>query len=683
MDFYQHIQFSDLLLISVEIALALTVIFKVRITRIKTSFLVCALTAGVWHLSMPIQLNSVFINSIQFLLIESLRYLTLLLMLLCLLMISRNTKLPLVWTRTFIISIPAFIFLFSYSLTLEVTKLPFSGLWLYVKMLFCLFGIIICEQLLRHEHTSRMAKLVALSSLTIFAYDIVVFSSVLLFADQNQDLWHARSFISSATSLIMALSIIFYASQLKQRGQFKLSNSIILFNTSLTLVGGFLLLMALFGSVFNFFEISWLNASKIMLYVLAIFSIIAVSFSEKARLTVVVWTSKHFFAHKYDYKQQWIKLDQLLTHQGNGYEISLKAMTKLFSCQSGAIWIKGPQFYSLISSLKIPPLSNNTIERNSSEFIRLLEQQDWIFQPSNTKSEINKNYNTNLPCWLKEIEDPWVIVPLNSEKELIGFIVLAQQRVSTELTWEDLDILKLTGRQIASYISHQQDHEKLIQNQQFDMFNKITAFAIHDIKNLIAQQALVVKNAEKFKHHPEFIDDAIDTIANSVQKMDKLLVKLQGKHRNETELINLNQLLIKAVEMNKNSLPAPSLFIQTKTIKLKSDPEKILMALNHLIKNAQDATPDNGIINITLHHQDNAIWLDVQDNGSGMSQEFINNELFKPFNSTKHDKGMGLGAFQIREIFHALGGQFFVESTVNEGSKFSIHIPDNTKLIFI
>jgi putative PEP-CTERM system histidine kinase len=683
MDFYQHIQFSDLLLISVEIALALTVIFKVRINRIKASFLVFALTASIWHLSIPIQLNNLLINSIQLLLIESLRYLTLMLMLLCLLMISRNAKLPLLWTRTLIIGIPAFVIVFIYSLTLEISVLPFSGFWLYVKMLFCLFGIIICEQLLRHDHSSRMAKLVALSSITIFAYDIVVFSSILLFAEQHQDLWHARSFISSATSLIMALSIIFYAPQLKQRGQFKLSNTVILFNTSLTLVGSFLLLMALFGSVFNFFEISWLNASKIMLYVLAIFSIIALSFSEKARLTVVVWTSKHFFTHKYDYKQQWIKLDQLLTHQGNGYETSLKAMMKLFSCQGGAIWIKGPQFYSLISSLKIPPLSNNTIESNSSEFIRLLEQQEWIFQPSNTKSEINKTYNTHLPRWLKEIEDLWVIVPLNSEQELIGFIVLSQQRVRSQLTWEDLDILKLTGRQIASYISHQQDHEKLIQNQQFDMFNKITAFAIHDIKNLIAQQALVVKNAEKFKHHPEFIDDAIDTIANSVQKMDKLLVKLQGKHRNETELANLNQLLIQAVEMNKNALPVPSLFIHTAIIKLKSDPEKILMALNHLIKNAQDATQDSGSIVITLHHLDNAIWLDIQDSGSGMSQEFINNELFKPFNSTKHDKGMGLGAFQIREIFHALGGQFFVESTVNEGSKFSIYIPDNAKLIFI
>jgi len=681
MDFYQNTELSDLLLISVEIALAITVFFKIHVTRVKASFIACALTAALWHISLPTQLHNPIVNSLQFLLLEALHYLTILLMLLSLLMLSRSTKLPKLWGWTLSIAIPTLVFLFIYSLTIEIVTLPIADLWLYVKMLLCLFGIIICEQLLRHDHSSRMAKLIALSAFTLFAYDILVFSNLLLFADRNQDLWHARGFVSSATSLILAFSVIFYATQLRQRGQFKLSNSVILFNTSLTLVGCFLLLMALLGSIFNYFDLSWLNASKIMLYVVAIFSIIALSFSENARLSIVVWTSKHFFTHKYDYKKQWIKLDQLLSHEGNSYETSLKAMQKLFSCQSGAIWIKGPQFYSMVSSINCSSLTNNPLQENNSEFIQLLEKEEWIFQPTHNQNGLDKQHNKQLPSWLKEFCEAWVVVPLNTEKELIGFVVLAQQRVSTQLTWEDLDILKLTGRQIASYISHQQAHEKLVQNQQFDVFNKITAFAIHDIKNLIAQQALVVKNAEKFKHHPEFVDDAIDTIANSVEKMDKLLIKLQGKHSSESKLVNLNQLLSQAVEMNKNGLPVPSLKITSPPISLKADAEKLLMALNHLIKNAQDATDDNGLITITLSHQENATWLEVQDSGVGMTQAFINNQLFQPFNSTKHDKGMGLGAYQIRDIFHALGGQFFVESTVNVGSKFSIHIPNETNSV--
>ncbi len=683
MDFYQNIEFSDLLLSSVEIALAVIVLLKIRITRIKISFLICAITSAIWHLSIPNQLDSPLVSSLQFTLLETLHYLALLLMLLSLLMLSRNTRLPRCWSISLFTTIPILMVAFVYSLSLEVTLLPFAVLWLYLKILFCLLGIIICEQLLRHDHSSRMAKLVALSAFTIFAYDIVVFSNALLFVEQSQNLWHTRGFISSATSLILALSIIFYAPQLKQRGQFKLSNSVILFNTSLTLVGSFLLLMALLSYLFNFFDVNWFNASKIMLYVLALFVIIALSFSEKARLTVVVWTSKHFFSQKYDYKQQWIKLDKLLTLGGNSYETSLKAMLKLFSYQSGTIWIKGPQFYSMVSSINSTLSSDNPIQSNHSEFIQLLEKKEWIFQPTQNSSELDKATNAHLPNWLKNTQDSWVIVPLNTERELIGFVVLSQQRVSNQLTWEDLDILKLTGRQIASYISHQQAHEKLVQNQQFDMFNKVSAFAIHDIKNLIAQQVLVVKNAEKFKHHPEFVDDAIDTIANSVQKMDKLLIKLQGKHVNENKRVNLSLLLKQAVEMNKNALPLPTLVINNETINLKTDAEKLLMVLNHLIKNAQDATPDSGKIIITLGQKNNDIWLEVLDTGCGMSQAFISNDLFQPFNSTKKEKGMGLGAYQIREIIHALEGQFFVESTLKVGSKFSIYIPHNAKSVFI
>ncbi|PKF61428.1 PEP-CTERM system histidine kinase PrsK [Psychromonas sp. psych-6C06] len=681
MDFYQNTEFSNLLLGSVEIALAIVVFFKIHITRTKISFLIYALCAVVWHISLPTQLDSYLVNSAQLLIIEALRYLTLLLMLLCLLMLSRGTKLPALWSTTLFITIPVLIISFIYSIMTQIIALPFANFWLYSKMAICLLGIIICEQLLRHDHSSRMAKLIALAAFTIFAYDILVFSNLLLFAEHNQEIWHARGFVASATSLIMALTVIFYAPQLQQRGKFKLSNSVIIFNTSITLVGFFLLIMALLGSIFNYLQISWLNASTIMLYVLAIFSIIALSFSETARLTVFVWISKHFFAHKYDYKQQWMKLDKLLTQGGNSYEKSLRAMLTIFSCQSGAVWIKGPQFYSMVNSINHGPLANNPIQNNHTPFIELLEKQEWIFQPAYNKNEIDKTNNQHLPEWLTSFKEPWVIVPLNNEQELIGFMLLSEQRVKTELIWEDLDMLKLTGRQIASYISHQQAHEKLIQNQQFDIFNKITAFAIHDIKNLIAQQALVVKNAEKYKHHPEFVDDAIDTIANSVQKMDALLVKLQGKHRNSSNLVNINHLIAQAIEMNKHASPIPTLKAFQADTSLNVDADKLLMVLNHLIKNAQDATEDNGQIDIILRTDKEAIWLEVMDTGVGMSQAFINNKLFKPFDSTKQDNGMGLGAYQIREIIHSLEGQFFVESTLNIGSKFSIYIPKNANTI--
>ena len=50
---------------------------------------------------------------------------------------------------------------------------------------------------------------------------------------------------------------------------------------------------------------------------------------------------------------------------------------------------------------------------------------------------------------------------------------------------------------------------------------------MHDLKNLIAQQSLVVRNAAKHKDNPEFIDDAIATVDNSVNRMNRILDQLR------------------------------------------------------------------------------------------------------------------------------------------------------------
>jgi putative PEP-CTERM system histidine kinase len=660
----------------VEITLAFIIVYYIPILRIKLSLLACAIISILWQVVVPDSISaSVF--STSFLLLEALRYLSWVIVLLHLLMLTRGTKLPKSWAYSLYLTISVILVLFISSLN-TYNLFPWPTLALYLKIILGLFGFVMCEQLIRHEHSSRMTKLVSLVAVTIFSYDIMVFSLLLLNSDLDQALWQARSVISSVTSLILALSIIFYASQLKESSRFKLSNSVVVFNTSLTLAGIFLIAIALFSSALDYFNISWLSASKVILYILAVFSIMALSLSEKIRDQFIVWTSKHFFAHKYDYKKQWIKLDLLLSKQHkhqNCYDISLNALTTIFNCNSGGIWVKGQQFYTSVSTHKLEFEGRFPIESNQSDFIKKLEEEEWVFQVSKYANKYDAQYNCFLPHWLPSIENGWIVLPLNTASGLIGFAVLCKNNLKEKLTWEDLDLLKLTGRQVASYINQEQASEKLIQNQQFDMFNKISAFAIHDIKNLIAQQGLVVKNAEKYKHHPEFVDDVIATIANSVNKMDHLLKKMKGKTDANSKIINLPDLLAQAVAMNANGTPVPTITNSCTTALINGDADKLLMAINHLIKNAQDATDINGIVELSLKRTDKEIWLDIIDSGTGMTQDFIKNELFQPFNSTKNGEGMGIGAYQIREIIHSFNGELLIESTPQVGSKFSIYLP--------
>ena len=661
----------------VEIALAIIVLFNISITRIKVSLFACAVISVIWHASAP-DVVTASAWSWSFFFLDILRYLSWVIVLLYLLMLTRGAKLPIMWAYSLYTALLVTLSLFIYSFNHSTALFPSPALALYLNILFGLFGFVVCEQLIRNDHSSRMTKLVALVAFIIFSYDIIVFSLLLLNSDLDQSLWEARTVISSVTSLILAISIIFYAEQLKERSSFKLSNGVIIFNASLTLVGGFLIVTAFAASMLDYFDISWLSASKVMLYVLAVFSIIALSLSEKIRDSFVVWTSKHFFAHKYDYKKQWIKLDLLLSTQHknqNCYDISLNALSTIFNCNAGGIWVRGQQFYTSVALNKLAFTGRLPIESNQTDFIQKLEQEEWVFQVSESASKYDPQYNFNLPEWISHVDNAWIVLPLNSSSGLIGFAVLCKNNLNDKekLTWEDLDLLKLTGRQIASYISKEQISEKLIQNQQFDMFNKISAFAIHDIKNLIAQQGLVVKNAEKYKHHPEFVDDVIATIANSVNKMDQLLKKMKGE--SESKKINVYHLLAQAVEMNMNGFPQPILVESCANAFITGDSDKLLMAINHLIKNAQDATNDDGHVELNLRCNDNEMWLDITDSGTGMDQDFIKNKLFQPFNSTKQNEGMGIGAYQIREIIHSLNGELIVESTPKQGSKFSIYLP--------
>jgi putative PEP-CTERM system histidine kinase len=680
-NYYPTLTIFDYFTASVEITLALTALVKVKNLKIKLSFFLFAILTAIWHITLADNPFDRFPSSDQFQLIEILRYIGWPLILINLLMYSQKKRLPAHWLASIYITIVVILAILIQSLNNPLTSFMQITSWLYIKISLCLAGIVIAEQLLRDDHASRVSKLVALVAITQLAYDMLVFLNVLLFISENNSLWYARGVINSATSLILALAIIIYPFQQQQESKFQLSRSIIIFNTSFILAGIFLVLMALLGLVVNLFNVEWAEVSKILLYVMSIFSIVALSFLEKFRLHTTVWISKSFFINKYDYQKQWIELDSQLSQKrddNNSYEIALATMTSLFNCSSGGIWLKGQQFYSPVALKNLDLPSSRAIEANNSHFIQLMTKDEWVFQtPKNTGIHDKKN-NKYLPKWFINTNDAWTIIPLNTHQGLIGFAVLCKKSANTTLTWEDLDILKLTGRQIGSYISSYQASEKLIQNQQFDLFNKITAFAIHDIKNLIAQQGLMLNNAEKFRHQPEFVDDVILTISNSVEKMNQLLVKLQGDPHGKLESINIKKLLENAIEMNLSGLPTPILsVVKGDNALVIADKDKLQMALYHLIKNAQDATDDSGTITVKLTTENDDLWLEVKDTGSGMDESFIKDKLFKPFSSTKKNQGMGIGAYQIRELIHSLQGEIFVESTVKKGTKFSIYLPLN------
>jgi putative PEP-CTERM system histidine kinase len=226
------------------------------------------------------------------------------------------------------------------------------------------------------------------------------------------------------------------------------------------------------------------------------------------------------------------------------------------------------------------------------------------------------------------------------------------------------------------HINQAESDKRLAESRQFGAYNRLTAFLMHDLNNLIAQQSLVVKNAEKFRENPDFVDDAIETIAHSVSRMKRLMEQLNsGSKASMMRQTDLRDALQRAVDRCQSRRPAPDTEIEGEPIMLAADPERLVTVFEHILKNAQDATGQDGQIAVRVTvGSDNAV-VSIKDSGQGMSSEFIRERLFRPFDSTKGSQSMGIGAYQARDYVRMLDGQIEVSSETGVGTEFSIRLP--------
>ena len=281
-----------------------------------------------------------------------------------------------------------------------------------------------------------------------------------------------------------------------------------------------------------------------------------------------------------------------------------------------------------------------------------------------------------LPAWLKPNGAWRLIVPLLVGDQLLGFLVLHAPPEPFTVTFEDRDLLKMVGRNVAVQLAQRRADEQLAESRQFDAYNRFAAFVMHDLKNSVAQLQLLVANAQRHRHNPEFFDDAIGTIRNTSERMTRLIEQLQRRETQGTRrAVDLAAAVHAAVGRAEARLPAVSLVGDFAGIVVTADPDRLAAVIEHVVRNAQEATPATGTVSIELQIQGDSARLTVVDNGAGMDEDFQRHRLFRPFDSTKGAKGMGIGAYQVREYARDLGGDVEVWSSPGKGTRFCIRLP--------
>ncbi len=541
------------------------------------------------------------------------------------------------------------------------------------------FSLILLEQWYRNikrENRWRV-KFLALGLLVIFVYDFVLFSEALLYDRVDPTLWVARGWIDALMVPLMAVSI----ARTDNMGQpIRVSHQAAFYTTGILLAGAYLLGMAAVGYYLRWFGGSWGGALQIVFVVFSLALLVLLLASGSARGSLSVWLSKHFFAYKYDYREQWIKANSHfaeLAFDGDYFEELIKAIAAPVDSMGGWIWVNQDNHLVLKANWSVNEPVIVDKRENLSELVDFVVATGWIIELDEFKENPERYEGISLPASMLEGDDLWILIPLLHHSKLHGLIGLRKPRSKRSINWEDYDLLKALGGQIASMVAFKNASDALTEARQFEAFNRLSAFVVHDLKNIIAQLSLVVTNAEKHKRNPEFIDDALDTLDNAVNRMNRLLSQLrqQSQLNVHATVEEAAEVVLEVVRHQKDGLPKPEFVGVDTPAKIHIEKDRFVSVLCHLVQNAQDATPDAGSITLDYEINGNHVVFRIRDTGEGMDADFIRDRLFKPFDTTKGSAGMGVGVYEAQQFVQQAGGTINVESELGQGTMFEVFIP--------
>ncbi len=317
-------------------------------------------------------------------------------------------------------------------------------------------------------------------------------------------------------------------------------------------------------------------------------------------------------------------------------------------------------------------------EPDDSPFIHFLERRQTIVELDCCESEPELYVGLTLPPWLQEIPQAWIAIPLLLGERLHGFMLLARPRARHQLNWEDRDLLLTAGRQAASYLALLDATDALMDARQFEAFNRLSAYVVHDLKNIVAQLSLVVANAVRHKNNPAFVDDAVRTVENACARMQQLLAQLRKNKpaQREASVFKLLEAVREAVHRRLLRQPAPVLTdVPAADLYLCASRESFIAVLEHLLQNAQEATTREGKVEVRVYRAGFTAVIEIADDGCGMDARFIRDQLFRPFMTTKGNAGMGIGVYESREFVHAMRGKMEVVSKPGAGTTFFLRLP--------
>ena len=509
----------------------------------------------------------------------------------------------------------------------------------------------------------------------MWTYDLNQYTISYLTSASSIELIATRGF---ATAVLAPVFVM--AARRNSSWRIRLSRSVAFQSVSLIAIGVYLTGMVLIATALEIVGGTYIRLAQITVIFGMSMAALLILPSGRFRSWLNVVVAKNFFQHRYDYRSEWMRFADTIGFPSKEaapfYERVVKSLADIFESPAGLLLVPDEDGRLTLQARWNWATADVPANCVTSMTMPFFESTGHILSMDEVRAGTDERCDPRaVPQWLYDEDQAWAVVPLVHFGKLAGLAVLARPRLPRALDWEDLDMLRVVGRQLASYLAEAASQQALAESQQFEQFNRRFAFVVHDIKNLVSQLSILARNAERHAEKPEFRVDMIETLRSSVDKMNELLARLSQHNKSRHALpvpVDIGEAVMKAVHDRRLIYPIDA---QLRSgLFATADPARVETIIGHLVQNAIEATPDGSPVRISCRTQGNDVAVNITDNGVGMTEAFISNQLFKPFESTK-EGGFGIGAYEARALTMSMGGQLRVDSRVGKGTTFTLLLP--------
>jgi len=562
--------------------------------------------------------------------------------------------------------------------------LGWSGYAFHLCMLLISILILMnLERTLRGSvgHKRWQIKYMVLGIGSIFAVWVYTSSQAILFHTLNTNLILVSGWVLIVASILTLRSVL--RTPLLDLDLY-LSHAFLYNSITVLIVGIYLLTVGILAKILNYLNLTralYLNGFFLFL---ALVGLSIILLSDKLRRKIKHFISSHLKKPQYDYRKEWTEFTHMTTSLTDIKDLCsaiAKKVSNTFETLSVTIWLMDEKEERLM-------LGGSTAltEPQAQNVIKTLQGGGGLISGLR-KTTRHVDFETSKENWvidLKEAHSDFLreariryCIPLAMSGQFIGLLTLHDRVAEIPLYDADFDLLRTIGDQTAGMLLNLKLSERLRQAKEIEVLQTMSAFLMHDLKNLASSLSLTMENLPIHFDNPEFRNDALKIVQQSVNKVNSLcghLSMLSQKIEVKKVETDLNELIASSlvclngsnkVSISKDLQPLPRLMI---------DPEQVQKVLMNLILNANEALGNAGEIQVGTQKRNGWAIVSVRDNGCGMTKEFIEKSLFRPFKTTKK-QGMGIGLFQSKMIVEAHQGRIEVESEEGRGTTFRVYLP--------